>query len=140
MTEGKVVTDNRVPETEGAVQDVINEVLGRHLCETSVERNLHEKVRPERRDLPFPLSRQRKPERRCIGLEQHPRMGLERHDGQPADFGLGNSPRLPDDGMMAEVNPVEIADRGDRSPIGFCHGFQRSQCAQWPRLTRGWEP
>ena len=116
MAEDEIPADDDVTGPQPTEEDGIDEVLRRTPGEVEVEMEDIEVIGAERRDMAGLGAQRRQAERRVIGPEHTPRMGLEGEHAKRCAQIPGDRAGLADEGLVAEMDAVEIADGDDAAP------------------------
>ena len=111
MAEDIVSADDDMRNTQAADQNLGDKILRRALRKVAVEGLDVEVIDAERFDQPRLQPERAEEERVLDRAKKHARMRLKRHDGGGGAFGPGDAHRLPDHRLMAQMQPVEIAER-----------------------------
>ena len=115
MAEAKVVADHDVTGTQALDQHVLNEVLGRHAGQGSVEAQHDQQLDAERFDQAGLEPEGCQAKGRIVGPKEAPRVGLEGDDAERR-LELARQAAGPlHDRLVTAVNAVEVADGDDRA-------------------------
>ena len=117
MAEDEIVSRNHVCRLKPPDQGALDEINGAEAGKGIVEPLHDQQVAAQLGDLSHLGAKGGQPERRLVGLEQLPGVGLERQHRPGPPLVAGDHAGFVDDRLMAAVHAVEVAD-GDGGPTG----------------------
>ncbi|MCY1532634.1 hypothetical protein D9M68_679170 [compost metagenome] len=116
-TEAEIVTDLQVRRSQPFNQHRVDELRGAELAQAAVERQAEHLVHALARQQLELVAQARQAHRRCIRAEVLARLRLENHHAT-GQTQLSRTLAQPlENGLVAAVHAVEIADGGDAAPM-----------------------
>ena len=125
MAEEKIVADDGTRDGKVIHQNGFDERIRTHLREPRVEGEYAHRIKAHTLKQPQFFTQRCQPEVRLGGHEKFAWMGLEHDDAGGFGMGARRCDRALDQGLMAAVHAVEIADGDDsaaRSGVAFISG------------------
>jgi len=110
LAEAEVVPLNHRNRMKAVNDDIADELLGRDLEELPAALHQHDAAGPGLGDQPEFLMQGRERRRHAIGRENGRRMRFEGHHHEPGAGGLSHLQALVQQGAMAAMDTVEVAD------------------------------